>query len=71
MSNEKPKFFCGAAGAFMCETSIPKLTQKISDEQTKKFYGGEFFIGESMNVSACRMIAKALGGEFVEKEVGT
>lgn len=63
--SDKPKFFL-KSGALMCEIEILGLTQRLTDAATIEFYGGKFFVCETIKESAARQITDALGGEFTE-----
>jgi len=69
-ATDKPKFFYGTCGCLMCDRPIEGLTQTLGDDSAK-YYGSKFFICETIFSSAAKIIAEALGGEFVEKESGT
>ena len=61
----KPKFKHSSGGSLVCDTEIPGITQHLDDTQ-RGWYGGEYFIGESMTKGAAKAIAEALGGVFYE-----
>jgi hypothetical protein len=62
---EKIKFFC-KNGALMCEKHIEGLTQILKENTTKEYYGGSFFVCETISSTACKIISLALNGEFIE-----
>lgn len=62
---EKIKFGYGAGGALVCDVPIEGVTQGL-DYDAEKYYGGRFFIGESMTKGAAEKLAELLGGEFVD-----
>ena len=53
------------SGALTCKEPIPGVTQEL-EKETAEFYGGPYFIAESMSKSAAARIAEALGGELEE-----
>lgn len=60
-------FWCGPGGALLCDTAIPGLTQEVNDEDgSVQYYGGRFFVGETILPSAAKLIARALGGELID-----
>ena len=63
MSNKVFRY--GPGGALVCDHEIEGITQGV-DEEAAKYYGGAYFIGESMAKSAARKIAELLGGELDE-----
>jgi hypothetical protein len=50
----------------MSEVPIPDLTQEISGEAAE-WYGGQWFVCETITRRAAAIIVKALGGELVDK----
>jgi hypothetical protein len=61
----KPKFYRGPGGALMCDRALLGLTQELTDAESVRWYGGSFFVGESMGEYASQQIAVALGGEWL------
>lgn len=61
------KFKRGPGGAFLCDEPIEGITQEI-DGDTEEYYGGRYFICETMTIAAMRQIAEKFGGEFEEGE---
>ncbi len=74
--NDKLVFHYGAGGALTCDQELPGITQDLmkrpdgTDDPGWKghdeFYGGRFFVAESMRKGAAKAIAEALGGVFEE-----
>lgn len=64
----KKKFWVGSAGALMCSEEYEGLTQRLVNPEHIRWYGGEFFVCETIGPTAGKMIAEALGGEFVEEK---
>lgn len=65
-SPEEPIVFTyGSGGALVCDVEIPGVTQQLSDD-TAKYYGGKYMVGESITRSAARRLAILLGGVLAE-----
>lgn len=62
---DKPKFWPGPAGALLCDREVKGLTQELSFANTI-YYGGQYFVGESIPCRAAKVIAEALGGEYLD-----
>lgn len=59
----------------MCAEPIEFVTQDLADSpvtkysspvETMRFYNGRYMVGETIMRSGARVIAKALGGEYLE-----
>ena len=64
---EKVKCWIGGGGAVMVSIHIEGITQKLSDQDTVNFYGGENFLCETCLIGAAKSIAMAKGWEFLDK----
>ena len=53
-------------GALLADSAITGVTQELKPD-TARFYGGKFFIGETLTQIAARRIAEALGCEWCEE----
>ena len=51
----------------MVSAFVPNCTQAL-DGETASFYGGKYFVGETITIPAARSISKAMGWEFVEEK---
>ena len=60
-------FKYGPGGAFLCDEEIPDITQPLNREE-QAFYGGKFFIGETIRKEAAKKLATLLGGTFEDEE---
>ncbi len=58
----------------MCDQAVEGLTQDLeaqpdttfsSKQESMKFYGGRYFVCETITSSAARKIAEALGGTYL------
>ncbi len=63
--SDKPKFWIGKCGALLCDRQINGLTQSLTGS-SGAWYGSPFFVGESIRRDAAKVIAEALGGEYLE-----
>ncbi|MDX9781327.1 MAG: hypothetical protein RBT66_09860 [bacterium] len=59
----KPKSWYGPCGALVTDTEIPGVTHKL-DSDAAEYYGGAFFIAESMGPTAAEKISVALGLDY-------
>jgi hypothetical protein len=66
MADNQLTFWAGPGGALMCGKEIPSITQDLTREETAVWYGGRFFVGETLSKGAMKRIAEALGGVFLE-----
>lgn len=64
---EPIKSWIGPCGALMVSAFVPNCTQAL-DGETASFYGGKYFVGETITIPAARSISKAMGWEFVEEK---
>jgi len=48
----------------MCDRHIEGLTQHLTDRECVEFYGGQYFVCETVTRNAAKRIAEALGGEW-------
>lgn len=62
----KAKSWYGWGGALVTDAEIIGVTQKL-DTEAAECYGGEFFIAESMSVSAAEKISAVLGLDYQGK----
>jgi len=65
MIGEKPKFWAGPGGAMLCSVKIDGIQEL--DLFSASYYGGTYFVGETISEKMARKIAAALGGEYLEK----
>ena len=65
--NNKPKFWVSRGGSLMCDRNISGLVQVLDNPDHIRWYGGEFFICETIGPTAGKIIAEALGGEFLKE----
>jgi hypothetical protein len=70
MDDNQLNFWPGSGGALMCNKEIPGVTQHLAEDGTAEWYGGRYFVGESMGTEAMKRIAEALGGVFQEEANG-
>lgn len=62
----KNKAWSGPGGALITDAPIQGVTNIAPmDEDCQRFYGGSYFIGESLSPLAAKTLAEALGLEFV------
>jgi hypothetical protein len=68
-----PVFFYSTGGSLMCDREVEGLTQDLLvvsaepyREKCQEFYGGRYFVCETVTRNAAKLIAEALGGEFRE-----
>mgnify|MGYP001565500643 CR=1 FL=1 len=70
IEHKKIHFHYGAGGALVCDTEIPGVTHDLLKENdgddTARFYGGRYFIAESMMKSTAQKISELLGGVLDE-----
>jgi len=68
-------FWSGPGGALLCDQPIADVTQDLSETpdhayggaaDSMKYYGGRYFIGETITRPTARKIAEALGGKYLE-----
>lgn len=59
-----PKFYM-VSGALMCDREIPGLNHELEGDGAKKYYGGRYFVCETLSRKAGKIIAEALGGIFI------
>lgn len=71
--NDKIHFRYGAGGALVCDVPIEGVTQDLfavgepeAIDNSVQFYGGRYFVAESMGKSTARKIAELLGGVLDE-----
>lgn len=68
--DDKIHFRYGTGGALVCDVPIEGVTHDLGKDQPAievvDFYGGRYFVAESMSKSAARKIAEALGGVLDE-----
>jgi hypothetical protein len=57
------KAWYGTGGALVVDVEIPGITQHL-DAKAAEYYGGEFFIAESMSEKTAEKVAVALGAEY-------
>ena len=57
----------GSSGALLLSQEVPCFTQPLNDEQAG-FYGGRHFVCETIETSAARAIASALGWKWIGTE---
>ena len=74
MTASKIKAYYGPGGALVIDKCVNGITQLLGDDAAS-FYGGRYFVAESMGPTAAKVIAKALGFEisdvpFFEKSQG-
>jgi hypothetical protein len=66
------QFHYGGGGALVCDEPIEGVTQDLltvseaHGEESVKFYGGRYFIAESMHRSAAKRMAELLGGVLAD-----
>ncbi len=60
------KFRYTSGGALVCDLPVEGVTQELCAE-TATFYGGRYFVGESMTKSGAAKIASLLGGELEQE----
>ncbi len=60
------KFVYGSDGSLLCTQHLPGITQDLLSDDDQKYYGAEYFICETISISAARKFAELLGGELVE-----
>lgn len=58
---EKPRFRYRNNGTLMCSEHVDGLTQTLKREDEIKYYGGKFFICETITQKAAEMIAGTFG----------
>lgn len=65
MPDEKKvrKFWSGPGSALLCSEEIPGVTQTL-DEEAAGYYGGKYFVGETITVGAAKIISELLGGVY-------
>lgn len=56
----------GPGGALISDREVPGVTQRL-DESTAKFYGGDYMVGETITMSAAKVIAAALGFAYSDR----
>jgi hypothetical protein len=68
--NDKIHFRYGAGGALVCDVPIEGVTQDLMKDTrygtSVEFYGGRYFVGESITKSGARKLAELLGGVLDE-----
>jgi hypothetical protein len=57
--NSMPAITFGKGGSLLSDRHIPKLTQPLDDE-TAKFYGAKYFIGESIMEASAEVLTEAI-----------
>ena len=66
--------FFRCSGALMCDQAVEDLTQDLEQQpegnftnrqETIAFYGGRYFVCETITAAAARKIAEALGGVYL------
>jgi len=68
MSEQKIKCWRGYMGSMVVDTEVTGLTQKLPQDDRCAYGGktaGVFFIGESMSCAAVKILAEALGFEYM------
>ena len=60
------KMWYTTCGALMCCVPIKDVTQEL-DSNAQVFYGPGYFIAESMQRTAAKVICEALGGMFLDE----
>lgn len=63
---DKIRFTYSTGGSLVTDRPIAGVTREITDEEAG-YYGGRYFVCESMSESAARHIAEAFGGFMVKK----
>lgn len=63
--NEKTTVWVESSGALMVSREIEGVTQKLNPDAAE-YYGGKFFVCETIRKSAAKKIAAAMGWEFSE-----
>lgn len=64
---DMPVFKYSTGGSLMVDRAIPGVTKYNSDISNAVFYGGRFFVAESMTETAAKRIAESLGGIYAGK----
>lgn len=59
-----PRGRYGVAGSLTANVEIKGVTQKLEPESAK-YYGGRYFIAETMYEETAKILCKALGLEYV------
>ena len=52
----------------MLSDNVDGVTQQLTDIDSIRYYGGVYFVCETMRTQAGREISKAMGWEFLEEE---
>ena len=68
MTDKKIKSWVGAGGSLMLSDNVDGVTQQLMDIDSIRYYGGVYFVCETMRTQAGREISKAMGWEFLEEE---
>ncbi len=65
MADEKKvkTFHSGPGGALLCSEEIPGVTQTL-DDQTAEYYGGRYFVGETITAGAAKIISELFAGVY-------
>lgn len=63
--NDKITAWVGSAGELMVSREIEGVTQTLGPDAAE-YYGGKFFVCETIRKSAAKKIAAAMGWEFSE-----
>lgn len=58
-------FWSGPGGALLCSAAIGGVQQL--DSASSQYYGGKYFVGETISKSMAARIAKLFGGEYKEE----